>query len=303
MTILVLAGGRIATMKYPDGTQAAMTLSIRAVSDEKLTGSQLGTVLGKPIYEGDLNKNTSTKDNLLRLILQPLTEDYCRKNGLGRTEELNAKIKDEGHRKIVSMFVFGWELNQHLYEKHGGRVELTAFGNVAFDGMRKWLDEREQARDFELTDPEMKTALKEIYNNVPPGTMFAKPNQTEPLFASANVDRFIEEAGKYPAGAYSNPSKKLVGTVLSQPMHIHERYFANKAELPGLLYHIFIPKLEERYRKNIPRSSRLMLRLTISPLKTKLATSSRQSNSEIRLSQLCHGKGNLILHRRTIPGR
>jgi hypothetical protein len=40
-----------------------------------VTGRQLGTVLGKPIYEGDFNKITSTRDNLIRLLLGPLTDD------------------------------------------------------------------------------------------------------------------------------------------------------------------------------------------------------------------------------------
>jgi hypothetical protein len=83
-------------------------------------------VLGKPIHEGDINKNTSTRDNLMRLVLQPMTEDYCLKNGLGRVDELNARIKDERTRRMAGMFVSQWELQRHLYEKHGGRVEVSA---------------------------------------------------------------------------------------------------------------------------------------------------------------------------------
>ena len=91
-----------------------------------------------------------------------MTEDYCRNNGFGRVEDLNARIKDERSRRMVSMFVFWWELQRHLYEKHGGRVEVSAFGNVAFDGVRKWLDERERAGDVEITGRQLKTELKEV---------------------------------------------------------------------------------------------------------------------------------------------
>ena len=161
---------------------------------EKPTGKQLGTVLGKPLHESDLNKNTSTEDNLKRLLLAPLTENYCGKHGLDRAEELNAKIKDEKNRRVVRMFVTWWELNRHLYEKHGGRVQVTPFGSVAFDGMRKWLDEREQAGEFQITDPQLKTILSELYNQVPPGTMFAKPDQLKTAFDPALTDRFIERA-------------------------------------------------------------------------------------------------------------
>lgn len=198
-------------------------------------------MLGKPIHESDINKNTSIRDNLIRLVLQPLTEDYCRKNGLGRVDELNARIKDERSRRMASMFVFQWELQRHLYEKHGGRVEVSAFGNVAFDGMRKWLDEREQAGDFEIIDRQLKTGVKELYNHIPHGTMFAKPDQLETAFDPAHVDRFIETYAKIPAGAHRDPAQKLVGTLFDQPIYLHERYLANKAELPGLLYNLFVP--------------------------------------------------------------
>jgi hypothetical protein len=164
----------------------------------------------------------------------------------------NAKIKDEGQRKSAGMFVFQWELQRHLYEKHGGRVALSAFGSVAFDGMRKWLDEREQAGDFEITDPQLKTALNQLYNQAPPGTMFAKPDQLETAFDPANVDRFIETFAKIPAGAYRDPAQKLVGTLFDQPIYLHERYLANKAELPDLLYNLFVPQLEDRFRKQHP---------------------------------------------------
>jgi hypothetical protein len=218
----------------------------------KPIGKQLGTVLGKPIYEGDLNKNTSTQDNLKRLILGPLTEDYCRKHGLGRTDELNAKVKDEKSRKMVSMFVLQWELQQHLYEKHGGRVEVSAFGNVAFDGMRKWLDEREQAGDFEITDPQLKTVLSELYNQVPPGTMFAKPEQLKTAFDPASTDRLIEIYAKIPAGAHRDPAYKLVGVVFGRPIYLHDRHLNNKVELPALLYTLVVPELEASYRKQHP---------------------------------------------------
>jgi serine/threonine protein kinase len=220
--------------------------------NEKPTGKQLGTVLGKPFYESDLNKNTSTDDNLKRLVLQPLTEEYCQKNGLGRTDELNAKIKDEGQRKAAGMFVFQWELQRHLYEKHGGRVELSAFGSVAFDGMRKWLDEREQAGALEITDLKLKTALKELYNQVPPGTMFAKPDQLETAFDPANVDRFIETFAKIPAGASRDPNRKLIGVVLGNPIYLHQRYLENTHELPGLLKSLLLDPLEKHYRQQHP---------------------------------------------------
>ena len=61
----------------------------------KISDKRLATVLGKPIHEGDLNKNVSTEDNLKRLLLLPLTEHYCRQHKLDRDEELQTKIRDD----------------------------------------------------------------------------------------------------------------------------------------------------------------------------------------------------------------
>ncbi len=160
------------------------------------TGKQLGTVLGKPIHEGDLNKNVSTGDNLKRLLLQPLTEHYCRKHKLDRAEDLQRKIKDEKRRAMARLFVLPAELNRHLFEKHGGRVILTPFGPIAFDGMKKWLEEREQAGDFELTDPDLKTKFRERWMQEPADARFASPDEIKAAFDPALTDLFIESLTK-----------------------------------------------------------------------------------------------------------
>ena len=132
-------------------------LNRAAHASQKATGKQLGTVLGKPIHESDLNKNTSTEDNLKRLLLVPLTENYCRKHSLDRAEELNAKIKDENSRRLCVCLLLGGNSTDTSTRNMAVASRLSAFGSVAFDGMRKWLDEREQAGDFEITDPQLKT--------------------------------------------------------------------------------------------------------------------------------------------------
>ena len=161
-----------------------------------ISGKQLGTVLGKPIHESDLNKNVSTGDNLKRLLLQPLMENYCRKHKLDRAEELQTKIKDEKRRAMARLFVLPTELHRHLFEKHGGRVILSPFGPVAFDGLKKWLEEREQAGDFEITDPELKAKYRELWIQEPAGARFAPPDQIKAAFDPALTDRFIDNLAK-----------------------------------------------------------------------------------------------------------
>lgn len=154
------------------------------------TGKQLGTVLGKPIHESDL-KNTSTADNLKRLLLLPLTEDYCRKHKLDRADELKAKVTDERRRAMVQLFLLPAQLHRHLYEKHGGRVILSAFGPTPVDALKKWLEEREQAKDFELTDPDLKGAYRELWMQIPADARFASPDQIKSAFDPALSDHFI----------------------------------------------------------------------------------------------------------------
>jgi hypothetical protein len=79
--------------------------------------------------------------------------------------------------------------------------------------------------------------------------MFAKSDQLETAFDPSNVERFIDTYAKIPAGAHRDPARKLVGVVFDQPIYLHERYMSNKTELPGLLYSLVVPQLEERYRK------------------------------------------------------
>ncbi|MEZ6126902.1 MAG: protein kinase [Planctomycetaceae bacterium] len=219
---------------------------------EKPTGKQLGSVFGKPIYESDLNQNVSTNDNLIRLVLQPLMEDYCRKHGLDRADELKAKVKNDKIRLAASRFVLSAELNRHLFEKHGGRVVLSPFGPTAFDGMKKWLDEREQAGDLKIIDPEFKAKYRELWFNEPAGVRFASLDQIKAAFDPAHTERFVENFAKIPAGAYGDPNRKLIGVVLGNPLYLHQRYFENPLELPELLKSLLLDPLEKHYRQQHP---------------------------------------------------
>jgi biotin carboxyl carrier protein len=161
----------------------------------KKPGKQIGTVLGKPVYEIDLNPKDSTEDNFGRLFLDPLIQDYCQRHKLDRTDELKARIKDGSTRQLVSAFVVRWEFNRHLFEQHGGRVISGALGPVAFDGMRQWLKDQQQAGQFEVTDPKLKARLNELLAEVLPHGKFAEePDEVKDLFDPADMETFIKRA-------------------------------------------------------------------------------------------------------------
>lgn len=170
-----------------------------AVTDAQ--GKQIATVLGKPVYEGDINKNLGDKDNLAHLLFEPLMEQYCQQQGIDRDAELKAKIKDEPTRAVARMLVMRAELNRHLYEKYGGRVQLTAFGPVAVDAQRKWLDDRKEASDFSINDARFQEMFDKLWVKEPLNAIFASPDQIKEAFDPAITQRFIDNYSRIPAGA------------------------------------------------------------------------------------------------------
>ena len=214
-------------------------------------GKQIATVLGKPIFEGDINKNVSDNGNLLHLLLEPLMEHYCQQQGIDRDAELKAKIKDEPSRAAARIFVLRAELNRHLFEKYGGRVQLTAFGPVALDGQIKWLEALKQAGDFEITDPGLQAAFDKLWVQEPKGAIFASPSQINEAFDPAITERFIDNYAKIPSGAFMNPELKLIGVVAGSPVYLN-RTSTRDPNLPLILHQLIVWPLEKHYLKTHP---------------------------------------------------
>lgn len=215
-------------------------------------GKQIGTVLGAPLYESDINANQNAKDNLIRLIFQPLMFSFCKEQGIDRAQELKTRIKDEKSREMAKYFVVRAELQRHLYEKYGGRVSLSAFGPTAVDGTKKWIEEREKVGDFEITDPKLRSQLEDLLKPETHGTMTASPAQIKAAFDPAITERFIEQYAKIPPGAHANFGLVLVGEVLGNPIHIPQRYIDDDQQLGEILYGLFVDRLERHYRSQHP---------------------------------------------------
>lgn len=214
-------------------------------------GKQLGTVLGRQIRDRDLNINVSDKDNVIHLLFEPLMEHYCKQQGIDREAELREKIKDEPARAAARTFVLRAELNRQLYDKYGGRVQLTAFGPFAVDAQRQWIDDRRKAGDFEITDPGFQAMLDQFLTVDEKGTLFASPSQIKEAFDPAITERFIENYSKIRADAFMNPALKLIGVVAGKPVYLSEQTL-NDPELTVILHQSILPKLEDHYRKTHP---------------------------------------------------
>jgi hypothetical protein len=235
-----------------DGGQSQGSRDPELAANAEDKGQQIGTVLGTPIFESDVNANQNAKDNLIRLVFQPLTLAYCKEQGIDRAQELKARIKDEKSREMARFFVVRAELQRHLYEKYGGRVALSAFGPTAVDGTKKWIEDRERAGDFEITDPQLRSQFEELLNPVTDGAMFASPQQIKEAFDPAITDRFIQQYAKVPSGAHANFGFVLVGEVLGNPVRIPQRYIDDDQQLGEILYGLFVDRLEQHYRSQHP---------------------------------------------------
>ncbi|MGB7345885.1 MAG: hypothetical protein WBD20_16835 [Pirellulaceae bacterium] len=213
-------------------------------------GKQVATVLGKPIYEGDINKHLTAKDNVIRLIIDPLTQHYCQEHGIDRDEELKARIPDEGLRAGAKTFVLRSELQRHLYETHGGRVILSAFGPVAFDGTKKWIEEHQKAGDLQIADPKLRQDLRQYLDVDIETTRFASPSQIRAAFDPANTERFIDnmakatERGAVP-GKPASPVMVTIGEVAGQSVQVDQQQLLNEENVSTVLRDAFVVPLEK----------------------------------------------------------
>ncbi|MDB5338713.1 MAG: hypothetical protein JWN70_4332 [Planctomycetaceae bacterium] len=83
------------------------------------------------------------------------------KSDFERLLEVNKKAP--GRRFAVFMLT-SWKFQKHLYDNYGGgRVLWQQGGTEAFDAMRKWLEAREKAGDFKITDKDLRADFYEYW--------------------------------------------------------------------------------------------------------------------------------------------
>ncbi len=235
-------------------TPAASTpaASTPAASTPESQGKQLGTVLGKPVYENEFNKNVELIQNLETLFLRPVVEHYLTEQKIDPAADLAKRIPNEGMRAPALLMIRHRVLQKHLYDKSGGRVLLTPFGPIAYDAYKQWLTEREKAGDFKIADPEHRKVLFAKWDQDTNPKLTSSPQAIKEAFDPATTDRFIEAMARTPAGAIGNPTVRLIGEVLGQNLHLDQKALADQNQLPGVLRYLIVPKLEENYRKLHP---------------------------------------------------
>ena len=82
--------------------------------------------------------------------------------GLAAADELDPDERVEleaMRREMGQALIRQWKINKSLYETYGGRIVYQQLGPEPLDAYRKYLEERQAAGDFSITDPEMKDAF------------------------------------------------------------------------------------------------------------------------------------------------
>jgi hypothetical protein len=99
---------------------------------------------------------------------------------LANLTEMDKDAGDEGaksaRQEVATAFIRQWKLNRALYQAYGGRIIFQQGGPEPLDACRAFLEERQRAGDFEITNPELADAFWRYYRTdsihsfYPPGT-------------------------------------------------------------------------------------------------------------------------------------
>lgn len=106
-----------------------------------------------------------------------------RKELLKHKRRLELTRKQPG-RSFVVWYFSRLKFQQYLYRHYGGgRVLWQQAGPEAFDAMHRWLNAREKAGDFQITDPALRAKFYEYWKNTKMhGAFLSKPkDKTNPV--------------------------------------------------------------------------------------------------------------------------
>ncbi len=230
-------------------TLGFISLAMFFLPQDESVPKTIGTVLGKPVVASDLNENVDLREDLQRLFLAPVEAHYCRAQEIDPEEELKRRVPNEGVRAAALQLLRQRVLQKHLYEKHGGRVLLSAFGPFAYDAYRTWMKERETAGDFEVTDPHYRELLFRPLDERQLRQLTEDAEIIRAAFDPKATEQFIVRLADIPPGAIRNPRRRLVGEILGTPIYLDDR---SEGRVEELLYAMIIPRLEASYREHHP---------------------------------------------------
>jgi hypothetical protein len=219
---------------------------------------------------------------------------------LDPAQELNRRVPNAGVRAGSLDMVRQRVLQKHLYDRFGGRVELDAFGPYAVDGYIQWMKERERLGDFRIVDPKHRKLL--IPTVIKDGPLLTVDTEIiKQAFDPALLDKFINELAGMPANAARDPRRKLIGEVLGQPVHMHQRDMKDEGEWRDVLQTLFVPRLETHYRELHPElvPTEAEIVQLVAATKAHQIRSAKQQRKEMEDALAKHKPGSPV-HKRTL---
>ena len=154
---------------YTEGNELVTADSATAAAAGDGSPASVAILLGEPIQAQDA-------EELRYLVLKALTDRYADAKGITVTQaEKEAYVKhvrealakdpavaatlgeesdeDKAARlEIADASIRQWKINRALHEQYGGRVGYQQGGPEPLDAYRKFLEERQAAGDFKITD-------------------------------------------------------------------------------------------------------------------------------------------------------
>jgi hypothetical protein len=167
-----------------DGHLFLATMADGAIIEFEPLPPVVARVLGEEIRANDAS-------GLQQQLLPPMFDRYAREKGIEATEDeirafvenlqrgmaargltAESELTPEEAEEIKTMrhdlgqsIIRQWKLNKSLYSTYGGRLIYQQFGPEPLDAYRTYLEERQSAGDFTISDPAMAEAFWDYFTD------------------------------------------------------------------------------------------------------------------------------------------
>jgi hypothetical protein len=167
----------------PDAAQASGLTDGSPLETEPVL-PVVATVLGDPVRAAD-------GADLLGQVLTRLLDAYAAAEGIAATpsevdafvETMEAGMRESGldafdeltpeeaaqatamRQEMGRSMILRWKINRQLYQQYGGRLIYQQLGPEPLDAYRQFLEERQAAGDFAITDASLEEAFWDYLRN------------------------------------------------------------------------------------------------------------------------------------------
>ncbi len=155
--LATMADGSIIEFEPIDGpgtvTATVLGEDLRVADASKLQAAILSRLFDRYAAEQDIEAKRDEIDTYVERI-----RAETRQLGLGAEEDLTAEeaaTLETMRRDMAAATIRQWKINRSLYQSHGGRIVYQQFGPEPLDAYRRFLEQRRDAGDFVIRDPDL----------------------------------------------------------------------------------------------------------------------------------------------------